>query len=72
MSIQIVLFSERFCQKSLLVSKMSPFDFEYCVILIYRLKVCDRAGDVQVTFVFHTSHVEGQCIFTIEKVLMGI
>ena len=61
MSTKSVLFSERF-----------PFDFEYCVILIYRLKVSDRADDVQVTFVFHISCVGGQCIFTIEKVLIGI
>ena len=72
MSISIVLFPERFCPKSLLVGEMSPFDFEYCVILIYRLKVCDRAGDMQVTFVFHISCAGAQCIFTIEKVLMGI
>ena len=32
-------------------------DFEYCVILVYRLKVSDRAGYVQVTFVFHISCV---------------
>ena len=58
--------------KSLLVFKVSPFDFGYCVILIYRLKVGDRAGDGQVTFSFHLSCVGGQYIFTIEKVLMGI
>ena len=41
----------------LLVNKVSPYDFEYCVISIYRLKVSDRAGDLQVTFSFHISCV---------------
>ena len=44
----------------------SPADFEYCVILIYRLKVSDRAGDVQVTFVFHISCV-GVSVFLLLK-----
>ena len=52
--------------KMFIGSKMSPFDFEYCVILIYRLKVCDRAGDVQVTFVFHISCV-GVSVFSLLK-----
>ena len=42
------------------------YDFEYCVILIYRLKVSDRAGDVQVTFVFHISCV-GVSVFSLWK-----
>ena len=46
--------------------KVSPFDFEYCVILNYRLKVSDRAGDVQVTFVFHISCV-GVSVFSLLK-----
>ena len=50
--------------KGLLVIKGSPLDFEYCVILIYRLKVSDRASDVQVTFVFHMSCV-GVSVFSI-------
>ena len=37
-----------------------------------RLKVSDRAGDVQVNFRFPYKVCWGQCIFTIEKVLMGI
>ena len=72
MSTKSVLFSERFCQKANWLLRGRPLDFEYCVILIYRLKVSDRAGDVQVNFVFNISCVWGQCIFTIEKVLMGI
>ena len=52
--------------KSLLVIKGSPLDFEYCVILIYRLKVSDRAGDVQITFVFHISCV-GVSVFSLLK-----
>ena len=43
--------------------KGSPVDFEYCVILIFRLKVSDRAGDVHVTFVFHISCV-GVSVFS--------
>ena len=46
--------------------KGSPLDFEYCVILIYRLKVSDRAGDVQVTFVFYISCV-GVSVFSLLK-----
>ena len=45
---------------------MSPFDFEYCVILIYRLKVSDRVGDMQVTFSFHMSCV-GVSVFSLLK-----
>ena len=52
--------------KILLVIKGSPLDFEYCVILIYRLKVSDRAGDVQVIFVFHISCV-GVSVFSLSK-----
>ena len=52
--------------KIYLVSKGSPLDFEYCVILIYRLKVSNRAGDVQVTFVFHISCV-GVSVFSLSK-----
>ena len=33
--------------KNLIGYKGSPLEYEYCVILIYRLKVSDRAGDVQ-------------------------
>ena len=55
-----------------MVIKVSSFDFEYCVILIYRLKVSDRAGYVQVPFVFHISCV-GVSVFSLLKiVLMGI
>ena len=49
---------------------MSPFDFEYCVILIYRLKVSDRAGDMQVTFSFHISCV-GVNVFSLLKSVDG-
>ena len=49
-----------------LVIKGSPLHYEYCVILIYRLKVSDRAGDVQVTFVFHISCV-GVSVFSLLK-----
>ena len=66
MSTKSVLFSERFCQKPNWLFKGSPLDFEYCVILIYRLKVSDRAGDVQVTFVFHISCV-GVSVFSLLK-----
>ena len=52
--------------KSLLVIQGSPLDFEYCVILIYRLKVSDRAGNVQVLFVFHISCV-GVSVFSLLK-----
>ena len=52
--------------KSSLVSKVSPFDFEFCVILIYILKVSDRAGDLQVTFSFHISCV-GVSLFSLLK-----
>ena len=52
--------------KTYLVIKGSPLDFEYCVILIYRLKVFDRAGDVQVTFVFYISCV-GVSVFSLLK-----
>ena len=38
-------------QRRYLVIELSPFDFKYCVILIYRLKV----NDMQVTFDFHTN-----------------
>ena len=37
---------------------MSPFDFDYFVIMIYRLKMSDRAGNGQVTFSFLISCVE--------------
>ena len=57
--------------KCLLVSKVSPFDFEYFVILLYMLKVHDSAGGSQVTFSFHISCVGGQRIFTIEKNVDG-
>ena len=54
MSTKGVLFSEGVCQKAnCLLIRGSPLDFEYCVILINRLKVTDRAGNMQVTFVFH-------------------
>ena len=47
------MFSERVCQKAnWLLIRGSPLDFEYFVILIKRLKVTDRAGNMQVTFVF--------------------
>ena len=39
--------------KRLLVTNGSLFDFKYYVILIYRLKVSDRAGFIQVIFGFH-------------------
>ena len=42
---------------------MPSSDFEYCVILIYRLNVGDRAGDVQVTFSFPISCV-GVSVFS--------
>ena len=64
-------FFREILPKSLLVDKVSPFDFEYFVILTYRLKVSDRAGDVQVTFVFHISCV-GVSVFSLFSVLMGI
>ena len=64
MSTKSVLFSVRFCQKANWLLRVSPVDFEYCVILIYRLKVCDRASDVQVTFVFHISCV-GVSVFSL-------
>ena len=52
--------------KILSVIKVSPYDFEYCVILIYRLKVSDRAGDLQVTFSFHIRCV-GVSVFSLLK-----
>ena len=52
--------------KSLLISKVSPFDFEYYVILIYRVKVSDRGCDVKVTFVFNRSFV-GVSVFSLLK-----
>ena len=52
--------------KSLVVSKVSPFDFEYYVILIYRHKVSDRDCDVKVTFVFNISCV-GVSVFSLLK-----
>ena len=52
--------------KSVLVIKVSPLDFEYCVILIYRLKVSDRAGDRQVAFIFHIRCV-AVCVFSLLK-----
>ena len=47
--------------------KLKPLDFEYCVILIYRLEVSDRAGDVQVTFVFQISCVGISVISLLKK-----
>ena len=43
--------------KTLLVIKGSPLDFEYCVILIYRLKVI---------FVIHISYI-GVSVFSLLK-----
>ena len=67
MRIQIVL-----SPKSLLVSKVSPLDFEYYVILIYRLKLSDRACGMKVTFVFEISCVWVSVFSLLKKVLMGI
>ena len=44
---------------------MPPFDFKYCVISIYILKVSDRAGFVQV-FSFRTSN-GGLSVFSLLK-----
>ena len=56
---QVVLFSERFRQKVYwyIIIKVSAFRFEWCVILIYRLKWSDGAGYGQVTFSSHISCV---------------
>ena len=48
----------------------SPFDFKYCVILIYRLKVSDRASAGNFQFPYKLWWVKR--IFTIENVLNGI
>ena len=58
--------SREILPKGQLVSKVSPFDFKYCVIVIYRLKVGDRAGDMQVAFSFHISCV-GVSVFSLLK-----
>ena len=64
--------SRSYKERSRIFERTGPkLDFEYCVILIYRLKESDRSGDVQVTFVYLKGFF-GQCIFTIEKVLMEI
>ena len=68
MNSKIVLFSKTFCKKAEWLLNV-PFDLEYCLILIYRLKLSDRACN----FRFPNKLLWwGKCIFTIEKVLMGI
>ena len=54
MSTKSVPFAKRFCKEGKVI-EVSPFGFKYCVIFIYRLKVSDRAGFVQISFGFHTN-----------------
>ena len=66
MSIKNVLFAKRFCKEGNLFIEVSPFDFKYCVILIYRQKVSDGTGFMQVNFGFHTNR-GGLSVFPILK-----
>ena len=59
------LFTKRFCK-----DEVSPFDFKYCVLLIYRLKVSDRAAGFA-TLGLHKNY-GGLSMFSLEKVLIGI
>ena len=52
MSTKSVLFAQKFCKECNWLLKCPLFDFEYCVMLIYKLKMSDRAGFVEVTFGF--------------------
>ena len=63
---KVSCFTRDFAKNLIVFFKGSPLHYEYCVILIYRLKVSDRAGDVQVTFVFRISCV-GVSVFSLLK-----
>ena len=49
--------------ESLMVINMSPTSFEYCAMLVYRLKLSARADPGQVFDGFQL----GLCVFTIEE-----
>ena len=66
MNSKIVLFSKTFCKKAEWLLNV-PFHLDYCLILIYRLKVSDRAGFRQVTFGFHTNCCGGVSVFSLLK-----
>ena len=55
----------------LVLNIVSPFDFKYCVILIYRLKLSDRASSMLLIFGFHTHCCWGKRILSIEKSIYG-
>ena len=66
MNSKIVLFSKTFCKKAEWLLNV-PFDLEYCLILIYRLKLSDRAGFRHVTFGFQTNCCGGVNVFSLLK-----
>ena len=71
MNIKSVLLPRDFAKK-VIVYKVSPFNINHCVILIYRLKESDGTGFGLETFDYHTHCGRLSGFSLLKKVLMGI